>query len=103
MYITLVNRIVRRILCWRTPNLALVRALVDAFETLAGGSPASWRSIHLRRRAARYIASAAEILEGPIARGSGPLISSEKVGVSDLGRPRFEILYGFVVLLRQTT
>jgi hypothetical protein len=31
------------------------------------------------------------------------LILSEKVGVADLGRPDFEILSDFVVLLRQTT
>jgi hypothetical protein len=34
---------------------------------------------------------------------SGPSILAEKVGVADLGCPGFEILSGFVVLLRQTT
>jgi len=34
---------------------------------------------------------------------SGPLILWENAGVSDLGRASFEILRGFVVLLRQTT
>jgi hypothetical protein len=69
MYVALTNRMVRRILLWRAPDLALIRALVDAFETVAEGRPASWRSIHMRRRAAQYIARAAETLEGPIARG----------------------------------
>jgi len=58
----------RIIIRWRAPELALVRALADAFEIVAAASPANWRSISLRSKAARYIDKAAITLEGPIAR-----------------------------------
>jgi hypothetical protein len=57
-----------RVLTWRAPELVLVRALADAFEMVAEGGPASWRSISRRGRAARYINEAGSTLEGPIAR-----------------------------------
>jgi hypothetical protein len=46
----------------------LVRALADAFEIIAAASPANWRSISLRSKAARYIDKAAMTLQGPITR-----------------------------------
>ena len=49
-------------------ELALVRALADAFEMVADGNPANWRSISWRSAAAGCIDSAASVLEGPIAR-----------------------------------
>jgi hypothetical protein len=58
----------RIIIRWHAPELALVRALADAFEIIAAASPANWRSISLRSKAARYIDKAAITLEGPIAR-----------------------------------
>jgi hypothetical protein len=67
-YISVVNRLIRRIISWRAPELTLVRALADAFEIVAEGSPADWRSISRRSNAAHYIGIAADVLEGPIAR-----------------------------------
>jgi hypothetical protein len=57
---------------WRAPELTLVRALADAFEIVVASSPANWRSISLRSKAARYIHKAATTLEGPIARKFTP-------------------------------
>jgi hypothetical protein len=68
MYIGLLNRIVGKIASWRAPELTLVRALADAFEAVAGGSPGGWRRISHRGRAAHYINVAARVLEGPIAQ-----------------------------------
>ena len=41
MYISLLSRLIRRIIRWRAPELALVRALADAFEMVAEGRPGS--------------------------------------------------------------
>jgi hypothetical protein len=60
--------ITRRILKWRAPELTLVRARVDAFELVADGGPAKWRSISRRGKVAHHLRAAAEALEGPIAR-----------------------------------
>lgn len=68
MYMCLAFRITRMIMRRRAPELALVRALADAFEMVAGGNRASWRSITLRSKVAHRIDQAALILEGPIAR-----------------------------------
>jgi len=68
LYISLVFWIVRIVLRWYAPELALVRAVADAFEMVTEGSPGSWRSISLRSKAAQYIDAAATTLEGPIAR-----------------------------------
>jgi hypothetical protein len=68
MYLLFAFRIPRIILYWRVPELSFVRTLTDAFEMIADASPATWRSISLRSKAARYIDRAAATLEGPIAR-----------------------------------
>ena len=65
-----------RVLTRRAPELVLVRALADAFEMVAEGGPASWRSISRRGRAARYINKAGSTLEGPIARKFARLAGS---------------------------
>ena len=68
IYLWLISWTVRIILRWRVPQLVLVRALADAFETVTEPPPASWRRVHLRSKAAQYIDKAADTLEGPIAR-----------------------------------
>ena len=68
LYFWLLYLLAVRVLTWRAPELVLVRALADAFEIVAEGGPASWRSISRRGRAARYINKAGSALEGPIAR-----------------------------------
>ena len=68
LYMILVYWLARIILRWRAPELALVRALADAFEIIVTAHPAHWRSISLRSKAARYLDKAAITLEGPIAR-----------------------------------
>jgi hypothetical protein len=68
LYVVLVYWLGRIILRWRAPELTLVRALADAFEIVVAASPANWRSISLRSKAARYIHKAAMVLEGPISR-----------------------------------
>jgi hypothetical protein len=67
-YFWLLSLLAIRVLTRRAAELVLVRALADAFETVAEGGPARWRSISRRARAARYINKAASTLEGPIAR-----------------------------------
>jgi hypothetical protein len=67
-YIALAYWLARIILRWRAPELTLVRALADAFEIVVTASPANWRSISLRSKAAGYIHKAAMALEGQIAR-----------------------------------
>jgi hypothetical protein len=80
MYIFLVYRAIRMIIRWRFPELALVRALADAFEMVAGGNPANWRRISLRSKVAHCINQAAHTLEGPIARkfsaSAGPAVAA---------------------------
>jgi hypothetical protein len=68
MYMLLIFRTIRIVIRWRAPELALVRALADAFEMVAGGNPANWRSISWRSKVAHRIDQAADVLEGPIAR-----------------------------------
>ena len=68
LYFWLLYQLTVRVLTWRVPELVLVRALADAFEIVAEGGPASWRSISRRGRTARYINEAGSALEGPIAR-----------------------------------
>jgi len=68
LYVVLVYWLARIILRWRAPELTLVRALADAFEIVVAASPANWRSISLRSKAAHCIHKAAVALEGPIAR-----------------------------------
>jgi hypothetical protein len=68
LYQVSVYRFARIIIRWRAPELTLVRALADAFEIIAAASPANWRSISLRSKAARYIDKAAMTLQGPITR-----------------------------------
>jgi hypothetical protein len=67
-YLSLVFKTQELILRWRAPDLVLVRALADAFETVAEGGPAVWRSIAAREKAAAYVSEAANVIEGPIAR-----------------------------------
>jgi hypothetical protein len=68
MYMSLANRLIRRMSRWRAPELTLVRGLANAFKIVAEGSLAKWRSISRRSEAARNIEIAAAALEGPIAR-----------------------------------
>jgi hypothetical protein len=80
MYIFLIYRVIRMIIRWRVPELALVRALADAFEIVADGNPANWRRISLRSKVADCINQAARTLEGPIARkfsaSAGPAVAA---------------------------
>jgi hypothetical protein len=76
--------LVRIILRWRAPELALVRALADAFEIIVAARPAHWRSISLRSKAPRYLEKAAITLEGPIARKFvAPAGFSDAIGIQN--------------------
>jgi hypothetical protein len=68
MYFSLIFKTQKLILRWRAPDLVLVRALADAFTTVAEGGPAVWRSIAGREKAAAYVSEAANVIDGPIAR-----------------------------------
>lgn len=84
LYMILVYWLARIILRWRAPELALVRALADAFEIIVAARPAHWRSISLRSKAARYLEKAAITLEGPIARKFvAPAGFSDAIGIQN--------------------
>ncbi len=58
----------RRILVMAAPQPVLVRSLANALGFLLVASPAEWRNIRYRRRAAAQLGAAAAVIEGPTLR-----------------------------------